>query len=149
MKLSTPVIIAAASALEVATGGVLIAAPSLFSWLLFGVTMTLGGQALGRISGVALLALAMACWPRGGTAEAPVAARSALLLFSALTAAYLLYLGFAGQLIGVLLWPAAVTHLVFAILLARNWRRLSRCRADGVSSDRLDRRAGPRATEEL
>ena len=120
MKAVTAVV-GAAAALEVGTAAVLIVDPSLFSWLLFGASMTPPGQALGRISGVALLALAIACWPRSAKSEALLAAILALLLFSALTAACLLDLGIRGSLIGMLLWPAAVTHFVFAILLALIW----------------------------
>src|SRR5262249_31387017 len=89
--------------------------------LLFSAPMTPAGHALGRISGVALLALAIACWPRSTRIEGSLAAIQALLLFSALTTACLLDFGIRGNLIGMLLWPAAATHFVFAILLALIW----------------------------
>jgi len=56
--------IAGAAALEVPTGAVLLADPTLFSWLIFGADMAPAGQALGRMTGIALLALAVACWSR-------------------------------------------------------------------------------------
>ena len=34
---------------------------------------------------------------------------------------YLAYLGFAGGLNGILLWPAVVLHAVLSVLLARAW----------------------------
>jgi len=119
-KSATAVVVAAA-ALEIPTAAVLVVDPSLFSGLLFGVTMTSPGEALGRISGVALLALAVACWPRTKTEEALAPRLQTLFLFSALAAAYLLCLGISEQLVGILLWPAAATHAAFAILLALAW----------------------------
>ena len=53
---STTAVMAAAAALELPTAAVLVVDPSLLSGLLFGVAMTPPGQALGRISGIALLA---------------------------------------------------------------------------------------------
>jgi hypothetical protein len=115
-------VIAAAAALELPTAAVLIIDPSLFCGLLFGAAMTPPGEALGRISGVALLALAVACWPsRTGGASMPRV--QALFLFSTLVAAYLFYLGIRANLVGMLLWPAAATHAAFAILLALCWSR--------------------------
>jgi hypothetical protein len=118
---SQAVWIAVASALEVGTGAVLIAAPSFFTRLLFGAEMTAAGVALGRFSGFVLLALAVACWPRGGMRGVSAPALKALLLLSVLATAYLLYLGIGRELVGVLLWPAAATHLVLAVLLIRTW----------------------------
>jgi hypothetical protein len=118
---SAAALIAAAAALELPTAAVLVVDPSLFSGLLFGVAMAPPGDALGRISGVALLALAVACWPRTKTEEALGPRLQALFLFSALAAAYLFCLGIREDLVGILLWPAAATHAVFAILLALSW----------------------------
>ena len=42
----------------------------------------------------------------------------ALLVFSLLAALYLVHLGIRGELVSVLLWPAAATHAGLAILLA-------------------------------
>ena len=89
-------VIAASAALEVGTAATLIVNPSLFSWLLFGADMTLAGQALGRLSGIALLALAVACWPRGRSDAGSRPAVQAMLLFSVLAAAGLLFLGIGG-----------------------------------------------------
>ena len=113
--------IAAAAGVEIGTGLVLIIRPSLFTWLLFGAPLPPAGQALGRLAGFALLALALACWPRQSTAEASRSALAALFGFSVLTAIYLVYLGIVRQLAGLLLWPAGALHLALAILLARAW----------------------------
>lgn len=114
-------VIAAAAALEVGTAAMLIVDPSLFSLLLFGADLTLPGQALGRLSGLSLLALAVACWPRRRAGVGARPAVQAMLLFSALAAAGLLFLGIGGSLIGVLLWPAAAVHVAFAVVLGLSW----------------------------
>jgi len=106
-----------AAGLEVVTGIVLIASPSLFTRLLFGSALASPGPGLGRLAAIALFALAIACWPAGDSATG--AARRGLLLFSALCAAYLIYRGIRGGATGPLLWPAALTHAALAILLAR------------------------------
>lgn len=111
--------VAVAAGVEVATGLVLVIRPSMFVWLLFGAEMSGGGQALGRLTGFALLALALACWPGGG-ADVRSALR-ALLVFSLLVTLYLAYLGIAGALAGILLWPAVALHAALTILLGRDW----------------------------
>jgi hypothetical protein len=120
---SATTVIAAAAALELPTAAVLVVDPSLLSGLLFGMAMTPPGEALGRVSGVALLALAVACWPRSKT-ETSRPRLKALFLFSTLAAAYLFYLGIREDLVGILLWPAATTHAAFAILLTLAWRQI-------------------------
>ena len=44
-----------------------------------------------------------------------------MLIYSAVVTLYLAYLGFAGGLTGVLLWPAVVLHVVLMVLLGRIW----------------------------
>jgi len=111
--------VAVAAGVEVVTGLVLIIRPSLFVRLLFGAELSAGGQALGRLAGFALLALALACWPGGGADV--TSARRALLVFSVLVTLYLAYLGIAGALAGILLWPAVALHATLTILLSRDW----------------------------
>jgi hypothetical protein len=50
-----------AAAIEAITGLFLIISPSLLVWLLLGAELSSPGQALGRVAGFALLALACAC----------------------------------------------------------------------------------------
>jgi hypothetical protein len=109
--------VAVAAGVEVVTGLVLVIRPTLFVWLLLGAELSDAGQALGRLAGFALLALALACWPRGSSDSKR--ARLAFLGFSLLTTVYLAYLGVGGQLAGLLLWPAVVLHAVLTILLVR------------------------------
>ena len=113
--------IAVAAAVEVGTALVLLIRPALFVRLLFGAALSGAGQALGRLAGIALIALALACWPRKNAGSEANSALPALLVFSLLAALYLVYVGIRGEFVGVLLWPAAATHIVLAILLARAW----------------------------
>ena len=63
------------------------------------------------MAGIALIALGVACWP--GT---PLVG---MLTYSAAVTLYLAYIGFAGGLSGILLWPAVVLHLILTALLTR------------------------------
>lgn len=109
--------IAAACGLEVLTGFGLIVAPSLLARLLFGSGMDETGDTVGRISGLVMLCLALAAWPRGAEGERRRALAS-LFALSLLATIYLFFAGLSGAS-GVLLWPAAAGHLVLSILLAR------------------------------
>ncbi len=108
----------AAAGLEMLTGASLFAAPSLLAELLFGSPMTAPGPTVGRVAGLAILCLAIGCWPRGAERDQTPHALLGLWLLSALVAVYLIYLGVSGGPVGVLFWPAAATHLVLAVLLA-------------------------------
>ena len=66
--------------------------------------------------------MAWACWP-GIAAEARAAPR-ALLAFSLFTTIYLIYLWVGGELVGILLWPAAILHAALTVLLAHNVKLL-------------------------
>ena len=117
--------IAVAAGIEVGTSVLLIIRPSLFVWLLFGSELSAAGDALGRLAGFALLALALACWAGPGIAAQSIAAFRALLLFSVLTTVYLLYLGIGSGPVGPLLWPASALHAGVAIFLGRGLLRTS------------------------
>ena len=105
-----------AAAIEVATGVVLLVAPSAFARALLGTNLSQAGQAVGRIAGLALLSLGWACWPKTGT-TARATASPALMVYNALITLYLAYLGIAGELVGTLLWPAVALHAVLSALL--------------------------------
>jgi hypothetical protein len=111
-----------AAAVEAATTGLLlILSPMLFGRLIFDAELSDAGQALGRLAGIALLGFTLASWPLPAGASQPAATVQALLIYNLLATIYLAYLGFADHLVGVLLWPAAVLHAIFSILLARAW----------------------------
>ena len=95
---------------EAATGVALLIVPSLVGQLLFGAELTGVAATFARVSGIALIALAVACWPGPP--------RVGMLIYSVVVMLYLAYVGFAGGLTGVLLWPAVVLHLILTVLLA-------------------------------
>lgn len=106
---------------EAATGLVLLASPAAFIRLLMGTELSGAGLALGRLTGLALLALGVACWPPGHAAGDRGPAVRALLTYSLLATVHLLALGLGGVLVGRLLWPAVAAHAIFALLLALAW----------------------------
>ena len=96
---------------EVTTGLALLIVPSLVGQLLLGEILTGVAIPIARVTGIALIALGIACWP-----GPPLAG---MLAYSALVTLYLVYLGFAG-LTGVLLWPAVALHATLTALLTRD-----------------------------
>jgi len=94
---------------EAAAGLVFLAVPSLVVPLLFGQEPAGVAVVLARVTGIALLALGVACWP-----GPPVVG---LLIYNAVAAVYLACIGFAGGLTGVLLWPAVVLHVILSALV--------------------------------
>jgi hypothetical protein len=113
--------LAVAAVVEAGTGLVLIISPALFVRLLLGSELSEPGPAVARLAGFALLALALACWPGVRGEEPTAAALCAMLMYSLLTTLYLLYLGIASDLTGMLLWPAVAFHVAATILLGRSW----------------------------
>ena len=100
-----------AAAGEALTGLALLLVPSFVGRLLLGENLTGTGMVSGRVAGIALVALAVACWP-----GPPVAG---MLTYVAAVALYLAYVGVVVGLTGIFLWPAVVLHLVLTALLAR------------------------------
>jgi hypothetical protein len=98
---------------EAATGLALLIAPSLVGRLLLGEELAGVAIPVARVAGIAMIALGIACWP-----GPPMVG---MLTYSTAVALYLAYLGFAGGLTGVLLWPAVALHVVLSILLGRAW----------------------------
>jgi hypothetical protein len=91
-----------AAVAEAATGLALLVVPSLVGRLLLGAELTGAAIPLARVLGIALIALAIACWP--GT---PLCGMTA---YSAAITLFLGYGGFVGRFSGILLWPAVVLH---------------------------------------
>jgi hypothetical protein len=107
-------LLALAAIAEAATGLALLIVPSLVGRLLFGAEFTGVANPAARVTGIALLALGVGCWP-GSTALC------GMLTYSALATLYLAYLGVIGEWVGPLLWPAVVLHGILTVLLARAW----------------------------
>lgn len=96
--------LALAAVSEAATGIALLLVPSLVGQLLFGTELTGIATPIARVTGIALIALGVACWP--GT---PLVG---MVTYGAAVTLYLSYVGFAGGSSGPLLWPAVVLHAV-------------------------------------
>jgi hypothetical protein len=104
-----------AAAVEVAaTGLILLLSPVLFGRLIFGGELSEPGEALGRLTGIALLGFALTAWPDPSARSV----NRAMLTYNLLATIYLVYLAILGKSVGVLLWPAVALHLVFTLLLA-------------------------------
>ena len=102
---------------EAATGVALIVVPSLVGRLLFGAELTGVTAVVGRVAGIALFALGIACW-LARTDTPSRAARglvAAMLFYNFSVAALLAYAGLGLGLHGVALWPAVVLHAVMTI----------------------------------
>jgi hypothetical protein len=86
--------------------------------LLLGADLSGLAPVLGRCFGIAILSLGIACWPnRGGSSGF-----RGMLIYNALIAFYLAYLGTLGNMRGPLLWPAALLHAAVALALAWSGR---------------------------
>jgi len=94
---------------EAATGLALLIVPLLVGQLLLGEELTGVAIPVARVAGIALVALGIACWP-----GPPLVG---MLTYSAAVTLYLAYVGIAGGLSGILLWPAVVAHVILVALL--------------------------------
>ena len=99
---------------EAVTGLALLIAPSLVGQFCWASTCR-RRMPIARVAGMALIALGIACWP-----GPPLAG---MLTYSAMVTLYLAYLGFAGGLIGVLLWPVIALHVILTAFLIREFMR--------------------------
>ncbi len=97
---------------EVATGLALLIFPSLVGRLLLGEDLAGIAVPVARVAGIALAALGIACWPGP--------ARIGMLTYSAAVTLFLVYLGLAGGVGGILLWPAVALHAILTALLLRS-----------------------------
>ena len=102
---------------EAATGVALLLVPSLVGQLLFGVELTGIAMTVARVTGIALVALGVACFSAGEAGQG----LSGMLTYSLLATLYLVYLGRGGEWVGSLLWLAAAIHAALTVLLATSW----------------------------
>jgi hypothetical protein len=106
-------IVAAVS--EVATGTGLLILPTMVVRLLLGLEPSGVAVVIARVTGIALVALGIACWPgrmnpfRG------------MLIYNVLMTAYLAWVASQGELVGPLLWLVVVLHGLITILLGGSW----------------------------
>ena len=98
---------------EAVTGLALLIFPSLVGQLLLGAELAGVAIPIARVTGIALFALGIACWP-----GPPLVG---MMTYSIVVTLYLAYIGLAGGFAGVLLWPAVALHVVLSVLLVRAW----------------------------
>jgi hypothetical protein len=103
---------------EAATGLALLVVPSLVGQLLFGEELAGTAIPVARVAGIALIALSVACWQ-----GSPLIG---MWVYNAAVALYLAYVGFAGGLTGVLLWPVVALHVILTALLTYDVTRMLR-----------------------
>jgi len=113
-----------AALVEVGAGLALGFYPSLALRLLFGTEVTGAGLPLSRVTGFALLALGIACWPAGNNRNAV----AGVVAYGVLVALFLTWLGTTGQWTGPLLWPTVVLHTCISGALFWLWLRRSGAR---------------------
>jgi hypothetical protein len=104
--------------IEVPTGLGLMAVPAVVVQLLLGSQLdTAAAVTLGRVAGVALLALGVACWLARDDTQSRSARGlvAAMLLYNFAVAALLAFGDFGLGLHGIALWPAVVIHAVMAV----------------------------------
>jgi hypothetical protein len=102
---------------ETGTGLGLVAVPAVVVRLLLGGELVGAGIPLGRVAGMALLALGVACWLASFDTQS-CAARgvvSALALYNLGVAVILGVAGVQSQTVGIALWPAVVLHVVMTV----------------------------------
>ena len=103
---------------EVGAGLILGIGPSVLTKLLFGTELeTTTAIMAGRVAGIALLSLVIACWTARNDTQSPGARGvvAGMLLYNAGVVALLLAAGMAHGLTGALLWPALVIHAAMAV----------------------------------
>lgn len=103
--------------IEAATGLALIAVPAFVIRLLLGSELLGAGIPLGRLTGVALLAIGIACWLASSDTQS-CAARgvvSAMVLYNLGAVLILGGAGLKSQTVGIGLWPAVILHAAMAV----------------------------------
>jgi hypothetical protein len=113
-------VIALAALVEVLTGLALLTFPGVFVRLVFGADAIGVVITLGRMTGVALLAFGLACWPERGARLSSPAIRG-LLTYNALITVLFADLAITRVPVGLFFWPALVLHIVLTFLLVRLW----------------------------
>lgn len=106
---------------EAATGVTLLIVPALVGRLLLGEELTGVAVPVARVTGIALFALGVACWPGSDAGTSSSRALPAMLCYSLFATLYLAYLGIRGEWVGSLLWPATAIHAILTFFLIRMW----------------------------
>lgn len=111
--------------LEGATGLVLIVAPSFLVSVLFGVAIRdPAAILLGRLAGVLLITIAVACWLSRNDARPSVMVK-AMVVYNIAATSLLARAGFADRLTGPGLWPVVLLHAGLTVwCISALWKRL-------------------------
>lgn len=109
-------VLAVSCGIEAGTGLGLLVAPAVVAKLLIGTGIEGAAIIFGNTAGLALISLAIACWPRreavGGSPY------FAMLVYNVLAALLLAETGATAVSSGILLWLAVVVHFIVGLLLA-------------------------------
>jgi len=111
--------------IEAPTGLALMVVPSVVVRLLLGAEISGASIPLGRVAGVALLALGVACWLAQHDEQSRAASGlvAAMLLYNVAVAAVLAFAGIGLKLHGVVLWSAVIVHAAMAVWCVACLRR--------------------------
>lgn len=114
-------LLAVVALVEGATGLALMVAPVIVGQLLFGSDLDGAGVIVARVAGIVLFSFALTCGVAGRGGQ-PKAGLIGMLAYNLMVGAYFVFVGLAGAQVGVLLWPAAVLHVVVAAILVATLR---------------------------
>ena len=106
------------ASVEILAGLAIALFPSKAVWFLFGAPLEApSGLLLGRVAGVALLTLGIACWYalQDGQSRSVAGLIAALLFYDAAVVAVFLFARFLIGTAGIALWPAMVLHSILGI----------------------------------
>jgi hypothetical protein len=115
--MTTRTLVMLSAALEVVGGAAFIAVPDLVATALLGSGISDIDRLGIRFTGIVLISLGLAWWPREEIVTPPVI--STLFTFNLFAALYFGYLRVGGGFVGELLWPACALHALLALLLSR------------------------------
>jgi len=106
--------------IEALTGLGLLIVPAIVVKLLLGAEISGAAIPLGRMAGVALLALGVACWRARGDTQSRAARGliAAILLYNLGAVGILGDAGIQSPTVGIALWPAVVLDAVLAVWCA-------------------------------
>ena len=105
------------AAAEMGAGVALLAAPAFVVKLLLGAEISGAAIPLGRVAGIALFALGLACWRARGDTQNRAARGlvAAMLVYNFGATAVFLLAAFGAKEVGIALWPAVVLHAALGI----------------------------------
>ena len=111
--------------IEAATGVGLIAVPALVVRLLLGAEISGASISLGRVAGVALLALGVACWFASYEVQSRAARglAGAMMLYNLGVVFILGAAGLQSHPVGIALWPAVILHATMSVWCVASLRR--------------------------